>query len=237
MLTSLKAQLLGRERKRRRIPAGLYRGLRMEMDLTCELQLYLGLAEVETHAWIRRWSSEVVSAVDVGAANGELVLYWMSCANLRKVYAFEPFDEARERMTRNLESNGYGQDRRLHVSSRFVGSRDDADYCTLDSLDLPGPCMVKIDVDGAEGDVLRGARNLLASGKVFWVVETHSASLEAECMEVFRQAGYRTRIVRNGWYRRILREQRPIPHNRWLVADPGAGKGIRSAQTAGAEQN
>jgi FkbM family methyltransferase len=47
---------------------------------------------------------------------------------------------------------------------------------TLDSLDLRGPVLVKIDVEGGETEVLAGAQGLVESGVVF-VVEAGAGSL------------------------------------------------------------
>ena len=33
-------------------------------------------------------------------------------------------------------------------------------------------------------------------------------------------AGYAVTVIKNAWWRVFVPEQRPIPHNRWLVAFP-----------------
>lgn len=78
--------------------------------------------------------------------------------------------------------------------------------------------MIKIDVEGAELDVLKGAEQTLRRLPCGVVVETHALHLEKECLALLQGLGYQTRIVRNGWYRALLPETRKIPHNRWLVA-------------------
>jgi FkbM family methyltransferase len=49
---------------------------------------------------------------------------------------------------------------------------------------------VKVDVEGAELLVLKGAPRLLAEGQLTWIVEAHSAELEAAISQMFRDAGY-----------------------------------------------
>lgn len=66
---------------------------------------------------------------------------------------------------------------------------------TLDSLHaiygLDRATYVKIDVDGYEGRVLRGAAELLAAGTVkSWAIETSGADLMAEVAAVMAQHGY-----------------------------------------------
>jgi hypothetical protein len=222
MLTWLKSAFWGTQRREREIPLGFYRGLRMELDMTAQIQLYLGLTELETHSWIRRCSGIVASAIDVGAGDGELSLHLLGQHGIKRIFAFEPWEDARARLLRNLERNGYAPDQRLRVSGSFVGNTDDEGTCTLDSLltDLELPCLVKVDVEGGELNVLSSSAGLLSTGKVFWLIETHSADLEARCGEILRRNGYETRIVPNGWYRKLLPERRPRVHNRWLVAEP-----------------
>jgi hypothetical protein len=90
----------------------------------------------------------------------------------------------------------------------------------LDSL-MPSihyPCLIKVDVDGAEVDVLAGARMLNTQPGVRWLIETHSAELEAGCVRQLESFGFTTRIVPNAWWRVLVLETRPIAHNRWLVA-------------------
>jgi|SRR5215469_2855952 len=91
MLTSVKATLFGQSPRVRRIPCGLYRDLVMELNLTDQLQLFLGLQERETRLWIRRWCADAASAIDVGACDGELVLYLLRRTPVPRVYAFGPW--------------------------------------------------------------------------------------------------------------------------------------------------
>ncbi|MFA6599587.1 MAG: hypothetical protein WCU74_01045 [Candidatus Omnitrophota bacterium] len=86
-------------------------------------------------------------------------------------------------------------------------------YC--DQIVLP--CLVKMDIDGAEMDALRGATKILGFHAVRWLIETHSLQLE-QCPEVFAETGFQAKVIKNAWWRCLIPEQRPIPHNRWLVA-------------------
>jgi FkbM family methyltransferase len=68
------------------------------------------------------------------------------------------------------------------------------------SLDLVAalrsvPDFVKIDTEGGEADILRGAGTLLASGKTDFLVEFHSPALRRECLSLLR--GYAVEWVRN----------------------------------------
>jgi hypothetical protein len=73
-------------------------------------------------------------------------------------------------------------------------------------------------VDGAEIEVLESAADLLGQADVALLIETHSYKLEAECMAWLLERNYRTSIIKNAWWRRIVPDGRVIAHNRWLSA-------------------
>jgi hypothetical protein len=49
---------------------GLFRGSVLDLDLQHEGQLYVGLAEAETHRYIRRAAHQCSWVIDVGARAG-----------------------------------------------------------------------------------------------------------------------------------------------------------------------
>ena len=82
--------------------------------------------------------------------------------------------------------------------------------------EIPVPGLIKMDVDRAELSALTGAKALLAQHRPHLIVEVHSVELEHQCAELLLELGYRPQIVTE---RRWLRENRPIEHNRWIVAE------------------
>jgi len=194
----------------------------MELDLTSQTQLYLGLYERETGRSLKELSRGIQTGIDIGSAEGEYALYFLSKPWCKKVFAFDPCTTAYEQFRLNLKLNRFEHALRLQAFNKFVGHSNDEQTCTMDSLfdSIVLPCLVKIDVEGGEVAILRGAQKLLASLQVRWLIETHSAQLERQCLDILREAGYWTRIIPNAWWRLFLPELRPIPHNRWLVATP-----------------
>ena len=89
---------------------------------------------------------------------------------------------------------------------------------TLDRIvrddQLAPPDFIKMDVEGSEADVLRGAAETLTA-RPHLIIETHGAAVERECVELLTPHGYRPRVVTQ---RRHLREHRAAD-NRWLVAE------------------
>lgn len=205
-----------------RVRSGAFRGFEMTLDPNHQTQYILGLHEREVHRWLAPLAAGARTAVDVGAASGEYALYFLRSTTVETVLTFDPDDVSRRQFDANLTLNGLADDPRLVASAKFVRSFEAADAVTLDGLAArhPLPFAVKIDVDGGEVDILRGAAELLKTGQARWLIETHSAELERDCQAILTAAGYRVTIVRNAWWRAFVPEQRPIPHNRWLVAFP-----------------
>jgi hypothetical protein len=199
----------------RRVPLGLGRGLRLEADPRSTLHTYLGTAEIEIARHLREFAQPGVRAFDVGSNNG---WYAMVLARLTGETAVAiDFDPAcLLRIERNLARN----DADVRLVRAYVTSTVDpaqgAD--TLDRLayeDLWLPDLLKIDVEGAELGVLDGARRILAERRPHVVLETHSRELERACIELLREYDYAPLVVDQ---RRVFKEGRPNPENRWLVA-------------------
>jgi hypothetical protein len=223
ILSNLKQLVVPRDRAPRSIRTGPFRGLRMELDLSTQTQLYIGTFEREVYHWLERLSADIQCAIDVGAYEGEYTLYFLAKTPARQVISFEPDLAIHPRLLGNLELNNLAGDARFTLGSSFVGAEDSANVVTLDSL-LPSistPCLIKVDVEGGESSVLNGAQRLLRSGLVRWIIETHSQDQEEQCLRILRAAGYQTRIIPNAWWRVFLPELRVsqvICFNRWLAA-------------------
>jgi FkbM family methyltransferase len=101
---------------------------------------------------------------------------------------------------------------------------------TIDALvreqTIPPPDLVKIDVEGAECDVLAGAAETLRRWRPTVLLEAHSAALERECSRTLRDLGYRVS--------RIGALPRDEDHTRHLlaIADPDFDGGVPDASPA-----
>jgi FkbM family methyltransferase len=56
---------------------------------------------------------------------------------------------------------------------------------------IPLPNLIKIDVEGAEAQVLEGCRNILQSARPVLLVATHGEKVHEECLRELRSLGYR----------------------------------------------
>jgi FkbM family methyltransferase len=216
----IKRALLPSGIQTRAILTGPLRGIRMELDLQTQGQLYAGLCEREIFPVLKRFSKGVRSAVDIGAAYGEYTLYAVLKTDAERVIAFEPEPGLWEQLQRNLELNGINQSSRLELHMKFLRGSAAADSVAADSLAdwIQPPCLVKMDIEGGEVEVLRAAApRLLAVPGLRWLIETHGDERRVACESILSAAGYTTRYIPQAWWRFLLPELRGTTVG-WLVA-------------------
>jgi hypothetical protein len=220
MFSGLKSCLLPRGPAPRTVPFGLFRGIRLRLDFASQLQIYLGLWERETYAFVRQAASKCQSSIDIGACRGEFTLLFLSQPAMRQVIAVEPCPTNIDLLHDNLTLNQRHSDPRLQICTHKLGSTPASDTLSLDDLDssIAGNLFIKIDVDGAELDILHSGRKLLNHPGVSLLVETHSQELENDCLSFLKSMGYQCQIIPNAWWRSVIPEDRPIGQNRWLGA-------------------
>ena len=218
MKTIVKQLLLGTGRRGRRIPFGLYKGLVLSIDPTVETSFYLGLYEVETAPWLRQAVLQAQSLVDVGTGAGELSMWGLAHANIRRVLAYDASPERWHIFRENQQLNGFEADERLTaVEGRFLGRQQQGEAEEILGC-LPEPILFKIDVEGGEEAILERMRSFLATKRCLLLVETHSKMLDESCRRVLEAAGYEVRSLTPAWWRCFWPENRPLPFNQWLVA-------------------
>jgi methyltransferase FkbM-like protein len=221
VLRKLNKWLGPKQKKVRTILSGPLRGLQMWIEPIQQPQLWLGLSERETYSWMRRLCKGINTAIDVGAAFGEQTLYFIKRSAAKKVYTFDPRLNAFEELKQNIAMNGLEPEKELHLSTKMIGSENTSEMCTLDSFydGIVFPCMIKMDIEGAEINALKGAGRLLGAQASRWLIEVHSIECENACLEILDCAGYQVRIIKNRWWRLFVPEGRgESEHNRWLAA-------------------
>jgi hypothetical protein len=218
MKQEIKRLLFPQGRHFRKLRGGIAKGMLMELDLAHQSQRYFGIDERELLATLRRLINQASSLVDVGANDGFYTMAFLR-SKATRVVACEPGPVA-EQLLVNAKVNGYEPGERFTVERRCVGPH--AGEVSLVELvkELPRPAFLKVDIDGGEFDLLRSAETCESLNTLSWLIETHSAELERQCIAWLESRGYRTRIIYNAAWRALLPEQRPLDHNRWLVAEP-----------------
>jgi hypothetical protein len=201
----------------RRIPFGGARGLLFTVDFDEHLRFFLGRYEAELTPWLRRFATPGTVAYDVGADVGYQALV-IARLTQSQVIAFEPRSESGAQIERHYELNR-AQIGPIEVVRSAVGLASGREVVSLDAFRgdarFGDPGLLFVDVDGAEVDVLQGASALLADVRPHLIVETHSATLERECLALLHAAGYEPVVVGN---RKLFGDYRPIAHNRWIAA-------------------
>lgn len=215
MLAAAKRTMLPVGLGERTLPAGLGRGLRMDIDFAHETRMFLGLYEIEISRHLRRMCTSGTRSFDVGAAEGFDSLVFAKLTGA----AVASFEREEALMGRLRHTVGLNPTLApliapvlATVGSGEMGSLALDEYAEHHFV----PDFMKIDVEGAEADVLRGATRILQDRGPALLVEVHSAQLEQECGSIMVRWGYRPLVVSQ---RRLWPDTRGIAHNRWLVAD------------------
>ncbi len=216
----LKRLLLPQRPRVRTLPIGAARGIRLEIDFARQTRLYLGLYETEIVPHVRRFCRDAVDCFDVGGNVGYDALLLAKLAGGR-VISFESDAHLCRQIAANIAANQRLGDRVSVRNARVAAQTDrEAGHVALDDVgadaDAFVPGLIKIDVDGSEVGVLRGAERILGSRKPHLIVETHAPELELACRELLVEAGYDPVVVPQ---RRLLHDHRPLAFNRWLIAE------------------
>ena len=183
--------------------------------------MWLGLYEREIQSIMKNMLRRARSCVDIGAGYGEIPCLCLTRYPAIPVVAVEPNAESIDYLRRNLELNALAPER-LRLLSLFVGDGPPVTHRSLTKIvaDLPDPVFIKIDVDGPEADILAQARDWLATRQALLIIETHSRAAEEQISRQLDDLDSSVRLINPAWWRKFTPEQRPLAHNRWLVAEP-----------------
>ncbi|MDB6118649.1 MAG: methyltransferase, FkbM family [Verrucomicrobiaceae bacterium] len=187
--------------------------------------LYLqGIWEPEVTGAFRALIKPGDTVFDIGGDAGYYTLLFSKCAGEKgRVVVFEPIPKAQERIKENIALNGFSnctlvtealgsksgsfvlerpfEDSRINLTKSAAGEGDITvqveRFDTLaERLSLPVPDLVKIDVEGAELEVLRGMEGLVADHHPAFVIELHPQFLPQfnatvdDVLGWLRQRGY-----------------------------------------------
>lgn len=88
---------------------------------------------------------------------------------------------------------------RAQVEQTFSKSSELIEMKTLDSLFERGlvgkPKVIKMDIEGAELEALKGARTLIRSSQPAFVLSTHGHTTKAKCIQFLAEQGYRISLL------------------------------------------
>lgn len=173
---------------------------------------WLGVYEWEKQNTFARLVSVGDVVFDVGANAGFYTVLASRLASRKgRVISFEPDPTNLTALRRHVEinglqnvtivpaavsdSSGHGKFRRDKHQGRLDPKGDiEVQIVHLDALwmgsTVPRPALIKVDVEGEELAVIRGARRVLAECRPVVLVAAHSAKLRDECRQELQTSGY-----------------------------------------------
>lgn len=174
---------------------------------------WLGTYELEKQHALERFIRPGMTVYDIGANAGFYTLFFSRLSGpLGTVYAFEPFpyevryllDHVRINDLTNVrvmqaavgssgDIQGFTIDRGC-TTNMLCGDRDalfQVPTVALDELTCPPPDLIKMDVEGGESAILRGAESTLRGRRPIVFVALHGAEQKRACIGLLRNAGYR----------------------------------------------
>jgi FkbM family methyltransferase len=199
-----------------RVAGGPLAGLVLEVDPRLHKEMLAGRYEPQVERAIQQLLAGGDTAFDVGAHLGYFSLTMATrVGGSGRVVAFEPDPVVAGQLQRNLGLQDHPLETVVVPLVAAVGARSgrvpfacgadsstgrlsgtggvEVEVTTLDeAVERFGePRLVKVDVEGAELEVLRGGRRLLGRRSATFVVETHSEELERACVRLLESLGYR----------------------------------------------
>lgn len=207
-----------------RVMRGPFRGARFFANPRFSLRKVAGLYEAELNGWIDEAMQRTDLVLDVGGNDGYFA--FGAAAAMRRagheprVVTFEPLPGHVRQLEAAKRLQGY-TDRQVRVVNTLVGTIDDERFTTLDSLHaLYGDCacpLIKIDVEGAEIDVLEGASKWITPATLL-VIEVHKHEYIQQIQTMLAGRTGPLRLVEQKALPILGREMRDV-NNWWLVSE------------------
>lgn len=204
-----------------RIWRGPFRGARVVMNPRASLRKVFGWYEHELNGWIEAALPRVNRVLDVGANDGYFTFGCAAALSRLGVNAEIVAFEAQAKHVAELQAGAAAQRRngvRIDVRHAMVGATTGREYFALDDLPVSdrSRTLIKLDVEGAEVDVMTGARSWMVPGNCF-VIEVHRREYLDQLREMFAASGIALDLIDQQPLPVLGRETRD-PDNWWLVS-------------------
>ena len=160
---------------------------------------------------INKYLPENAVILDIGANIGSHSVYWALEKNAKKIYAYEPLESTYKILKRNIKLNHldkkikafkyglYSTNSKASVDNFHLANIGNTSFVPsvngnfelkkLDSIRISEKIdLIKIDVEGAEVEVLIGAKNTIKKNKPVIVIESFNNKEEID--NIFTSYGY-----------------------------------------------
>lgn len=210
-----------------RLRFGLARGRRANINFRYDMAYYLGKHEPVLWPYYRDYVKPGTRCFDVGMYRGWDALVFAHLSG-EEVVSFDSNPESLAYTRKFLEPSEV-QTQLVHA---YVNQGQDGGL-TLDAAAqrYGTPDFIKIDVEGAEEEVLRGAEGILTDRKPSLVIEVHALDIEERCIELLGEYGYACDVIDRPTG--VMTERRSKPHNRWLACPGRPSSEDASGDTSG----
>ena len=183
-----------------RVPAGIAEGMSIQLDPRFHTEQARGSYESSMQQLLAGLLRPGDFFCDVGAQIG---FFTLGAARLvgesGRVVALEPDPMNYRRLARSIELNGLIRVRKLNLAACSSDGEPQGlsavRRAPLDEVVGKPPDVIKVDVEGGEAEVLRGARGLLHKHRSSWVIEAHGAERLSEVVALLSGFGYAPRVA------------------------------------------
>lgn len=193
----------------------------MYLDPQHASQVIFGLAEAEIAGRFKNLARQTDAFFDIGAASGYYSMIYRKYNAQGAIFLFDAEESFLPIQMKNILLNSDGhqvEQYALFVSEGKAPKHVSIDTFVEDHQLKSKRLFFKIDVDGGEENVLKGMQKSMGECSCVFIIETHSIELEVNCRAILQQQGYVVKVIPNAWWRIFIKENRPIPHNRWMYA-------------------
>lgn len=205
-----------------RILRGPLRGGLFHARPQSSLRKVFGLYEHELNAWLATVLPQIDLVIDVGANDGYFTFGCAAairrCGKVGRVIAFEPNAFHVRQLEQARDTAGLAE-ASIQIIPSYVGRAAASQTVALDQFagETGERALIKIDVEGAELDVLAGGQTWLRPTN-FFLIEIHNQDYLAVVRGIFSDAGIELEQINQRPLPLLGRETRDVA-NWWLVTD------------------
>lgn len=179
---------------------------------------WLGSYEISKQELVQQLVRPGMTVYDIGAQAGFYTLcFSRMVGQTGRVFAFEPFAENVRNMLKHVSINGLHNVRVVQAAVAgcaamrgFTTDRGELQNgllddnalllvptVSLDSLNLPPPDLIKMDIEGGESEALRGSHRILCEHRPMILVALHGPEQAVFCPDFLQSLGYEVHSLAN----------------------------------------